>query len=52
MNIRIISNFQFSVTEISYAPNGELAILRPNDNMLKKMAIIVCWIALIIGKSW
>lgn len=49
MNIRINSNFQFSVTEISYAPNGGLQITlssdenqKTNDNALKKMAIIVC----------
>ena len=31
MNIRINSNFQFSVTEISYAPNGGLQITLSSD---------------------
>ncbi len=31
MNIRIESNFNFSVSSIQYAPNGELQITRASD---------------------
>lgn len=32
MNIKINSNFQFSVVSIHYAPNGELCISLDSDN--------------------
>ena len=33
MNVRIESNFQFSVASIKYAPNGELCITLSSENM-------------------
>ena len=33
MNVRIESNFQFSVASIQYAPNGELCITLSSENM-------------------
>ena len=33
MNVRIESNFQFSVASIQYAPNGELCIALSSENM-------------------
>ena len=54
MNIRIESNFNFSVSSIQYAPNGELQItlassekqidnryLMEKDKALKNMSIMV-----------
>ena len=37
MNIKIISNFQFSVDSIQYAPNGELSIRINSNSLATKM---------------